>query len=1072
MDNRAALDPQASVVVEACAGSGKTWLLVSRILRLLLDGVAPGEILAITFTRKAAQEMQERLHGWLYLLASADEATVRGFLRDRALDDAECDRLLPRARQLYQEFLLAQPGITISTFHGWFMQVLQRAPLQSGLAGGIQLVEQTSALQEEAWQAFADSLRDPEQTETAEAFLYLLDEYGLSNTRELLFNFVGKRNEWLAYTAESVEPLAAALHALREGLQVDPDVDPLMQLAAYPHFAAEAAAFANLLQGGTPTQRQLGSQVEAALQCAGEAERFAALAAALYTQKNEPRKLKPSKGQDAAEFDRLMGRVYEAMEAVRRYRTEQQVYRFNAATLRCGTTLLEAYQALKQRQQLLDFSDLEWQICRLLNVSAFAEYMQYKLDRRYRHVLLDEFQDTNPLQWQILKAWFDASAAVESAPKVFVVGDPKQSIYRFRRADARLFGVVRDFLCDAFQAHYLSQNVTHRNAPAILEAVNAVFSGEPLYQDFVAHEARQAGLPGYTACLPLAQAEKTESSEGNPVWRLRNPLLEARAEAEAGARSLEAEQFARYLTEIIGQWHVHDGGVVRPAEWCDVMVLVRKRTHLRVYEQALRALHIPFISSRRGGLLETLEAEDFQALLSFLMTPFADLALAQTLRCPIFDCSDEELLLLAQEAEEGSWWASLLRLADRADTPVRLVRACNLLVGWVQRADRLPVHDLLDRIYFEGDVLNRYAHAVPESMRQSVADNLQAFMEIALGVDAGRYPSLPRFLQQLRELREAADNEAPSEGRSADSGNVLRIYTVHESKGLEAPIVWLLDANDTYERADQYDALIDWPPQENRPCHFSLYGRKDERGIQRQKYFEAENRTAERENLNLLYVAMTRAKQALLVSGSGDFGAESWYGRIALALGNEVRENPLLREADTPLATEAVRVIEADAALRRPLPTGTRRTRPNAAQQRGIWLHGLLQYLVPPAQPAEPEIWVQRLGIPPEELNGLLEQVRHLLALPELQRFFDPAQFCSATNEMPYINARGELHRIDRLVEFADAVWVLDYKMGEREESRPYQAQMREYCNAMRAVFPGKAVQGALIYANGTLEYT
>ncbi len=136
MDNHQALNPAQSVVVEACAGSGKTWLLVSRVVRLLLDGIPPGEILAITFTRRAAQEMQVRLRDWLYDLAAKDDDFVREFLRERAVDEADIERLLPRARLLYPQFLQARPGITISTFHGWFMQLLQRAPLNSGSGGG------------------------------------------------------------------------------------------------------------------------------------------------------------------------------------------------------------------------------------------------------------------------------------------------------------------------------------------------------------------------------------------------------------------------------------------------------------------------------------------------------------------------------------------------------------------------------------------------------------------------------------------------------------------------------------------------------------------------------------------------------------------------------------------------------------------------------------------------------------------------------------------------------------------------------------------------------------------------
>ncbi|NCN23259.1 MAG: UvrD-helicase domain-containing protein, partial [Gallionella sp.] len=238
MDNRQALNPQQSVVVEACAGSGKTWLLVSRIVRLLLEGVPPGEILAITFTRRAAQEMQVRLRDWLYELASRDDDHVREFLRQRAVNEADIERLLPRARSLYQEFLLARPGITLSTFHGWFMQILQRAPLNSGSAGGVQLVEQTAELWAEAWQTFLDELHRQPDSETAQSMLVLFKELGLSNTQTLLRKFADKRSEWWAYTVGQGEgALDFALQNLRDEFAVDMASKPQADLFARPHFA-------------------------------------------------------------------------------------------------------------------------------------------------------------------------------------------------------------------------------------------------------------------------------------------------------------------------------------------------------------------------------------------------------------------------------------------------------------------------------------------------------------------------------------------------------------------------------------------------------------------------------------------------------------------------------------------------------------------------------------------------------------------------------------------------------------------------------------------------------------------
>lgn len=1119
-----ALDPKRSVVVEACAGSGKTWLLVSRILRLLLDGAQPSQILAITFTRKAAQEMQARLQLWLRDLALGDDDFVRRFLAERGVEHLS-DEHLQRARSLYKEVLLAQPAITISTFHGWFMQVMQRAPLNSDVMQGMSLLERAGSVQEEAWEEMLEQMRKQPESVEARHMLWLFTECGLFTTRKLLFNFLGKRAEWWAYTShlpspaggrgaggEGFETVTFALDNLRADLQVDMAFDPVADWGMCGNSEEILFAFLHqLAANGTEVQQGKASELERMWADSAPESRFERLSPLLFTQAGESRSFKPTKKQVAEAFLITRDALFGGLQAVRDTLAEQQAYRLSEAVLHCGVAFLERYQALKQQKQQMDFSDLEWQLCRLLQQSEHAETMQYKLDSRYRHVLLDEFQDTNPLQWQILRAWFDAAVAVESRPTVFVVGDPKQSIYRFRRADARLFSVARAYLKEYFGAEALGNSLTRRNAQPIVDVVNAVFREQPDGFEFTEHQTYQKELPGHVLMLPLQQAEG--SSIQNPEsssLTLRDPLTTPRAEAEEGARQKEAGQFAEQLQIIVREWSVNNRGESRHATYGDIMVLVRSRTHLAVYEEVLRARHIPFISSRRGGLLDTLEAEDVQALLLFLITPFADLALAQVLRTPIFACSDADLMGLAQysfasaDDVKVSWWQRLCNLAEPSPS---LQRAAELLQRWLSFADKLPVHDLLDRIYFEGDVLARYRAVLPPEMRTKVAANLHAFMEIALSVDAGRYPSLPRFLQELAELRDSSD-DAPDEGKLGTAGDAVRIYTVHESKGLEAPIVWLLDANADRNNKDGNDVLLDWPDDAPAPTHFSLYADQASRGQKRAPLFEREAAQQAREEMNLLYVAMTRAQQALIVSGNSkgeDREAKkktpSWYDRIAVAVSviPAQRTNPLCGLATRKLSNQLdsrLRGITSDLPacglsrmassfindggsnieLPAILPTGQRAARNSAQQQRGIWLHALLQHLTErsPLPQGEGlgvrEELQQRLAISSDEMKPLWQQAQHLLTLPQLVRFFDARQYLNACNEMPYINAKGELKRIDRLVEFDDEVWVLDYKLGDAADAARYRAQMREYQAAMQSVYAGKTVRCALVFAEGVLQ--
>jgi ATP-dependent helicase/nuclease subunit A len=353
-------------------------------------------------------------------------------------------------------------------------------------------------------------------------------------------------------------------------------------------------------------------------------------------------------------------------------------------------------------------------------------------------------------------------------------------------------------------------------------------------------------------------------------------------------------------------------------------------------------------------------------------------------------------------------------------------------------------------------------------------------MEIALSVDAGRYPSLPRFLQELRELRDSSD-DAPDEGKLGTAGDAVRIYTVHESKGLEAPIVWLLDANAEKKNRDGNDVLLDWPTHEPQPLHFSLYTDQASRGKKRAPLFEQDAAQQAREEMNLLYVAMTRAQQALVVSGNskGEDKEEkkktlSWYGRVAVAIGQHETSNPLVLSLSKDGRTKRDASVHPSTGSGRTetlppvISTGKRAARNTAQQQRGIWLHALLQYLTEGR--ADKADLQQRLAIPFEEIETLWQQTQSLLTLPLLARFFDATQYRSASNEMPYINANGELKRIDRLVEFDDEVWVLDYKLGDSEDAARYRAQMQEYRAAMQSVYAGKRVHCALLFAGGTMS--
>jgi ATP-dependent helicase/nuclease subunit A len=1086
---RQALGPGASVVIEACAGSGKTWMLVSRIIRLLLTGVAPAQILAITFTRKAAQEMAARLRDWLRDLATADDEKVREFLRERAVPAGEIDGLAPKARLLYEEFLTAQPSVTIATFHSWYLQLLRRAPLDAEVPGEFNLVEQTSALVDEAWELFAGGIqRDPVR---AAALDNLFRGWGDFNTRRSLTSFLHRRADWWAYTRGQDDPAAYALARIREEMRVAPEADVIGELFSGA-FRRDLAEYTGLLARNTAGDKEAAHALS--VDEAGK-RRFEILRGVVLREDGTARarvsnatQIRRLGAAGDARFVELHARLGAQVQEACGRLAEQASYRFNEAALPCGVALLEAYQRVKAERQVLDYADVEWEAWRLVSVSDHAAYMQYKLDTRYRHILLDEFQDTNPLQWLTLRSWLEAAAAADLRPTVFMVGDPKQSIYRFRRAEARLFTRAAAYLNEGYGARTLPQDETRRCPRPVVEIVNRLFRDESAFTGFDEHAAHYAAKPGRVEILPLVRGTDAAAGQASDGKALRNPLERPLTDVEDRRREDEAGLLVKGIEAIVGRWRIATdprGDRTRVAEYRDIMILVRRRTHLAIYEKALGHAAIPFITSRQGGLLDTLEAQDIVALLEFLVSPFADLKLAHALRSPVFAATDDDLATLAA-AGGKTWWERLQRVAGSGTSPA-LDRAHFLLARWLARTDSAPVHDQLDRIYFEADVLARYRQAVPRAMRDAVHANLQAFMQRALDSDSGRYPSLPRFLHELTDLREAPVEEAPDEGIVGDAGNAVRIYTVHGAKGLEAPVVWLLDAAAGVDPAPAYYPLVDWPPEEATPRRFSLCSVKSEQSAAQRAVVDEERALAERENLNLLYVGMTRAQQALIVSGAEGRGREgSWYEKVRAAVlavsgqaddpdsrlvhGSDLAQSPAAAPSVTARGDKAA-APAVDSRLTEPLPTGERRT---VLAGRGLTygtnFHLLMERLTE-GGPADREAVRAHLALTERDFAPMWNQAQGLLAAPALTRFFDSRQFRRAVNEVAYTAEAGEVRRIDRLVEFENEVWVLDYKTGENPDdvvlAEQYRAQLGEYCASVRAIFPGKAVRGLLLFSGG-----
>jgi ATP-dependent helicase/nuclease subunit A len=1064
-----ACDPARSVAVEACAGSGKTWLLVARMLRLLLAGAEPSELLAITFTRKAAQEMRERLMLLLRDLALQPDAAVRALLVERGVPERDLADAMPLARGLYERVLSSGQSLSIDTFHSWFARLLQLAPLSSGVPHGYALAENGGEMMADAYNGMMQSLDEPGMAPVRVALLALYEQVGDWNARRLIESFAGKRAEWWAANMAG-DPLAWLRAMCGEG-----QPDPRLSVWESEVLQQTIWQLAALLGQGAKRNVERATLIELAMDEGPSLAAFDQLLAQFCDDKGDTRGHDHKRGKllaaierelgdgGVAMFDMLCSTLSRTLWELQRRSREGQVLALNEALFTVGAAYLERYQALKAERRVFDFSDLEWQAWRLLNSAEHAAYLQSRLDARYSHILLDEFQDTNPLQWSIVRAWLSAYGAGAAQPSVFIVGDPKQSIYRFRRAEPRVFAAATAMLAEQGAA-VLRTNQTRRNREAIVDLLNGSLANNPLY----APQTTLAGTAGAVWRLPLAQpAEAPETAVDAPM--LRDPLTVARAEEEDARRLEEGRTVAAAIAEAMQS--------IDCTKWSDVMLLVKKRTHLAAYESALREAGIPFLSDRRGGLLQSLEVADLIALLNFLITPGDSRALAHVLRSPVMGAADDDLIALAQRSE-ASWWQRLQAIVQDGASEA-LCRAAMLLERWLAIAPRLPVHDLLDRMLDEGHLAARYAQAATPLTRNKVLGNMEAFTALALNLDAGRYPSLPKFIDALRVMQNGLDNEAPDEASVDAAVDAVRIMTIHSAKGLEARIVAILDANHSEPARDDVGILCDWPQDADMPRHFSAFARQDERGAARDALFEEEQGFRQQEDWNLLYVAATRARDLLIVSGvAGKRGAGadgvvegSWYDRLGAAQAMTPQASALRGMAGCE--QEFSLALFAPQAMPGATPPEPEPNISSAAIDEGIALHALLERLTDggawPVQIPDAATVARWLGCS-IALAGIVQaQAGTVLSQTALRRFFDPAFHHAARNEMEVIS-EGRLLRLDRVVIFDDEVWVLDYKRAYLDMERAdYADQLAQYRSALRAVFGERRVRSALITVDGRL---
>ena len=1085
-----ACNPRRSVAVEACAGAGKTWMLVSRIVRALLEGCAPHEILAITFTKKAAGEMRQRLHEWLLQFATQSDAELRQELHNRGLSQEPTAEQLDALRHLHHTLLKSGRPVQIRTFHSWFAALLRSAPLAAlhdlGLPSNYELLENDARAVAQAWPRF--QTRVARDLQGREDYLAAVATFGRHQTQKALEAALNKRVEFALADAQGV--VDASVQTFAQQYPAFSGVDT-------PHALLTTPAVRSLLLDAA---RVLGAASQAtciaaagALEQAVTAGDVNAMVDALMTKAGTPRKF-----SDKVPGIETVRQAQDQLLEVVAAQGQHLAWLHQQRMARLARVLVVEYADLKRERGWIDMGDLERAALVLMSDDVLSGWVQERLDARVRHLMIDEFQDTNPLQWQALSAWLSGYAGAGHAPSVFLVGDPKQSIYRFRRAEPQVFKAAQRFVAQGLGGDLLSCDHTRRNAPDIIGLVNQVMlkaqtAGE--FDGFRAHST-ESHERGSIFKLPRihreAQADDAAGDAAPGGWR--DSLTTPRLIAEETRKVMECRQAARWIAQQL------QSGVLQPR---DVMVLARKRERLGLMQTELAALHIPAQQPEKNELADMPEVQDLVGLLDALVSPAHDLSLARALKSPVFGISDADLVQIvlrqralrsaAEKVDERTptvTWMQVLQTAT--DLPTALAPVGAVLVLWKTWVDTLPPHDALSAIYHQGDVLAHYAAATPANQREGVLANLRALLAAALQVDGGRYVTAYALVRALR----AGGIQAPVR---ADA-HAVRLLTIHGAKGLEAPLVLMLDTDGESLKSQTMGVLVDWPGEALYPQRFVFLASESKPPACVADALAIEQTARLREELNALYVALTRTQRTLVVSCLEPHMANpaSWWQRLqdhaqdapwqpgphAGTDGDTVSAAapvpgvytllslPNMPVAPVEYAQAAIKFIakyDFTADLDEALDSLDSRI--------GQAMHRLLERLPSRGTATAAHLWsaaqrdavAREFSLEPAQVDvaqGMAQAILH----GEGAWAWDPAQLRWQGNEVGLVH-QGRMLRIDRLVQHSEGQWwVLDYKSTAQPHLQPeLRAQLLAYRAAVAQAQPGQSVRAAFLTAQGTL---
>ncbi len=892
-----ASDPSASAWVSANAGTGKTYVLVQRVLRLLLAGTDPERILCLTFTKASASEMSNRLFARLSRWAIMEDAELKTVLGD-LLGHQPASWEILQARRLFARALETPGGLKVQTIHAFCERLLQRFPLEAGIAPHFSVLDEEAhreLLRQSTDRVLAQAAK-PTSSPLGRALKTVISRTGEDRFDEILRSVLSDREQLrnaLRLLQQNGTDTEAVALVMRDVLGIHPDVSKaeLVEQLANILSNDEIDRAVIALQEGKKTDCDIAAHLARARKAVSIESRRNAFAIAFLTTtgkaRSDRRFITRQIREDSPDIASILVTARDRYHSIAQELTALYVADASSALILLADAIMQDYEQSKATRAALDFDDLILKTSDLLLRSDAAAWVLYKLDGGIDHILVDEAQDTSPKAWRVIdrlaEEFFSGEGARTITRTVFAVGDEKQSIYGFQGAEPKKFAEMGTNLRQKAKLagrewHQIPLTLSFRSTSPILKSVDMTFGDREALQgvtaggDAILHHAYRQGHAGH---VEIWNTEKPAKSELTDPWQ---PFDDLQSDAPI-------HQLANRIADEIKNWldsKKHLESCDRPIEPGDILILVRKREPFAApMIRALKARQIPVSGADRMKITEQLGVMDLMALGDFLLMPEDDLALATLLKSPLFDFTDDDLFDIGYGRRIALWDALKFKKQERP----HYADAFKTLRRWRARADLAPPYEFYAGLLIEsGRRESMIAKLGPEA-----GDAIDEFLNMALSYDEMAPPSLQGFIEWMRlsgtEIKRDMEQDR----------NEVRIMTVHGAKGLEANIVFMPDtcSRRGNQRDDAVLSLAQRQAPTESPSHliWAIPGSKQLSAV-----IEAreEKRKAERDEYHrLLYVAMTRARDQLYVCGfENKTGRDDgcWYDLIKERLSDELEE--------------------------------------------------------------------------------------------------------------------------------------------------------------------------------------